>query len=225
MPLTDVRTMARMSWAKFVALAMLLPIQAGAQDLALVAPVGSISSPVSGVGLSSNETVTVTIFSFGSNLPAGTAFNVNYSVNGGVPVTEMVVLGSTLLSNSPFIYTFTTQADLSVPASYTFTAAVSLPGDINPANDTYVNHFVTNTAASVGGTISRSPGGLLLTGHTGNIVRWEKSLDDGLTWQMLNNTTTTLPFEGADHREHYRAIVANGPAPPAISSVFDSANP
>ncbi len=225
MPRTDVRTMARVSWAMFAALAMSLPMQARSQDLALVAPVGSFSSPVSGVGLSPNETVTVTMFSFDSNLPAGTAFNVSFSVNGGAPVTEMVVFGSTLLANSPFTYSFTTQADLSVPGSYTLTASVNLPGDINPANDAYINYFVTNTAPSVGGTISRSPGGLLLTGHTGNIVRWEKSLDDGLTWHMLNTTTTTLPFEGADHREYYRAIVANGPAPPAVSSVFDSANP
>lgn len=207
-------------------LLLALPLLATAQnDLALAAPFGEIGSPISGVALGANETVTARLVNTGNTLPAATAFNVSYSVNAGPPVVEMVTLGAPLLSNSAFTYTFTTQADLSVPGTYTFTATASLPGDVNPTNDSLTNHMVTNTAPSVGGTLMRTGGVLVLSGHTGSVLRWERSRDDGLTWEVLSNTTPTMNYLGADHRELFRVVVANFEAPPAMSNVYDSAEP
>src|SRR5688572_1403404 len=162
----------------------------------------TILQPVSGCALSSTENVTIRIFNFGNTLPAGTAFNLSYTVNAGSPVTEMVVLGSSLLSNSNFNYTFTTQVNLSVPGTYTFDATCSLPGDVNPTNNAFTGYQVTNTASSVGGTIAGgtnvciagNSGVLTLTGYTGNVNHWLTSSDGGSTWTTLFNNTNTQSY-------------------------------
>src|SRR5215210_3268709 len=119
-----------------------LSIAGFSQDLSVIA----ITAPVSGCALTATENVTIRIFNFGPNLPAGSTFNVSYTINAGPPVTEMVTLGATLLTNSTMNYTFTTLANLSVPGSYTFTGTVSIAGDINPTNNTFSGYVVTNTA-------------------------------------------------------------------------------
>src|SRR5689334_16132594 len=109
-----------------------------AQDLSTVA----ITSPQSGCALTATENVTVWLFNYGPTLTAGSSFNVTYSINAGPPMSEMVVLGANLLTNSRFAYTFATQANLSFPGSYTFDATVNLAGDINPTNNAYTGHAV-----------------------------------------------------------------------------------
>ena len=190
-------------------------------------PSGKILGPVSGIALTATEIVTVRLFNHGTPLPAGTSFNVSYTINAGGPVVEMVTLGSTLLPNTSFEYTFATPANLSTPGMYTFNTTVTLPGDVSPQNNTYQGYQVHNLAPSVGGTLMGGIGGVLtLTGHTGSVLHWERSLDAGLTWSVLANDTTTFPFhDGADHREMYRVLVSNQGAPPAYSSVFDSIAP
>lgn len=198
-----------------------------AQDLAIAAPFGSIQQPVSGCALSSTQNVSIRIFNFGNNLPAGTSFNVSYTVNGGIPVTEMIVLGSSLLSNSSLNYTFTTQANLSTPGTYTINATVSLPGDINPGNNQFTNHSVTNSANSVGGSISGSTtacasgnsGTLTLASHTGAILRWEYSNDNGNTWYYISNTGTTQNYSNLKATTRYRAVIQNGTCGIAFSTV------
>ena len=188
-----------------------------AQDLAIESPFGKILQPVSGCALTSTENVTIRIFNFGSNLPAGTAFNVSYTINGGAPTTELVVLGSTLLTNSSLAYTFTTQANLSVPGNYTIVATVNLPGDINPVNNAFTNYSVTNSAGSVGGTINGSAtacasgnsGTLTLTGFTGQILRWEYSNDNGNTWYYISNTANTQDYLNLKTTTRDRAVIQN----------------
>ena len=202
-----------------------LPLFANAQDLALAPPYGEFAAPSSGVSLTAVESVSVRLVNTGDTLPAATSFILSYSVNAGPPVSELVTLGAPLLPNTPFSYTFTTSTDLSVPGTYTFDATVSLPGDTSPTNNSLTNHIVTNTASSIGGTLQRSGGLLVLSGHTGGVLRWERSRDDGLTWEMLSNTTTTMNYPGADHRELFRVVVANFDAPPVVSNIYDSAAP
>lgn len=204
---------------------LFLPAVAHAQDLALAAPMGDILAPVSGCGLSSSETVQVRVFNFGSNLPAGTSFNLAYTVNAGAPVTETAVLSSVLLANSSFDYTFVTPADLSVPGTYTLAATVSLPGDVNPSNDTFTGDTVQNDAPSVGGTISGpgkvcpgAGGTLTLTGRTGSVVRWERSDDGGGVWTALSNTSSTLTFASLTGDARFRAVVKNGVCGEATST-------
>ncbi|HTF02907.1 MAG TPA: hypothetical protein VK826_02745, partial [Bacteroidia bacterium] len=192
-------------------------------DLSVIA----ITSPVSGCAMTATENVTIRIFNFGNTLPAATNFNVSYTINAGVPVTQMVTLGSPLLSNSTFTFTFTTQANLSVPGVYTFDATVALAGDVNPTNDAFTGYMVTNTAPSVGGTvsggtnvcISGNSGVLTLSGHTGNVLGWEYSTDGGFTWISISNTTTTQTYNNLTVPTQYRAQVQNGGCTPANSSI------
>ncbi|MGL5892701.1 MAG: beta strand repeat-containing protein, partial [Bacteroidia bacterium] len=203
--------------------AVLLSVFAQAQDLSVI----NITSPVSGCALTSTENVTIRLFNFGPNLPAATTFNVSYTINAGAPVTELVTLASPLLSNSTLNYTFTSQANLSTPGTYTFDATVNIAGDINPTNNAFTGHLVTNTSASVGGTVSGAAsvcitgnsGVVTLSGHTGNVLRWEYSTDGGSTWFTLSNTTTTQAYMDLNTQTLYRAVVQNGGCTPATSSI------
>lgn len=180
--------------------------------------VTAILQPVSGCALTSTENVTIRIFNFGNTLPAATSFNVSYTINAGAPVVELITLGAPLLSNSTMSYTFTTQADLSVAGTYTIDATVTLAGDINPTNDAFTGYSVTNTAPSVGGSVaggggvcvSGNSGVLTLSGHTGNVIRWEYSTDGGSTWINISNTTTTQAYLNLTVPTLYRAVVQNG---------------
>lgn len=193
-----------------------------AQDISVTA----ITAPSSGCALTATENVTIRIFNFGPTLTAGSSFNVSYVINGGAPVTEMVVLGSNLLTNSTLNYTFTTQANLSTPGTYTFDASCSLAGDVNPTNDAFTGYSVVNTAASVGGTVSggtnvcngSNSGVLTLSGHTGSVLNWEYSTDGGGTWISISNITTTQSYLNLTVATRYRAQVQNGSCAVATSS-------
>ncbi len=182
----------------------------------------AITQPASGCGLGATENVTIRLFNFGNTLPASTWFNVSYTINSGIPRTELVTLGSALLSNSTLTYTFTTQANLTTPGSYTFDATVSLAGDVNPTNDAFSSYVVESVAASNAGTLSGptsgSAGVLTVTGNTGAIVQWEES-PDTQRWFKLANTTASQSFSGLTTTTHFRARVANGACGNPVSNV------
>lgn len=198
---------------------------ARAQDAALAPPNGSITSPVSGCSLSSTENVTVRIFNFGPGTIT-TPFNVSYSINGGPAVTELVAAPN-IPANTSFLYTFVTQADLTVPGSYTIDATVTLPGDPTPGNNTYSGYVVNSVAPSAGGTIAgatnvcsgSNAGALTLSGHTGNVLRWEYSIDGGTTWLTISNTTASQNYNNLTDPTRYRAVVQNGTCATATSAV------
>lgn len=189
-----------------------------AQDLAAVA----VGAPATSCGLSNAEPIRVTLFNFGPNLPAGSSFNVSYTVGAGAPVVELVVLASTLLTNSTLIYTFTTTADLSAPGTYALQGAVLLAGDTNPTNNVTPTVSVTNVASSIGGTVSGPASGasgtLNLSGQRGSVVQWEESPDQ-LRWFRLVNTSTSQSFSALSAPTHFRVRVVNAPCPAALSNV------
>ncbi|RKR83002.1 CHU domain-containing protein [Mucilaginibacter gracilis] len=49
-----------------------------------------------------------------------------------------------------------------------------------------------------------------LTNQYGKILRWEASVDGGASWQMVNNTTTSLNYLNLTQTTQYRAIVQSG---------------
>jgi hypothetical protein len=93
--------------------------------------VTSISSPISGSGLTSTEDVTVEISNFGS--ATQTSIPVFYSVNGGTPVQETYT--GSIATGETDTYTFTTQADLSELGTYDILAGTELVGDADESND------------------------------------------------------------------------------------------
>jgi gliding motility-associated-like protein len=194
-------------------------------DAALAPPNGSFTAPVSGCSLTATENVTVRIFNFGPGT-INTPFNVSYSINGGAPVTEMVAAPN-IPANTSFNYTFTTQADLSVPGTYTFDATVTLAGDPTAGNNTYSGYVVNAISPSIGGTItapasvcsSGNSGNLTLTGQTGSVLGWEYSTDGGGTWISISNTSTTQTYFNLTVPTKYRAQVQNGSCTPVYSAI------
>jgi Cadherin domain len=75
--------------------------------------------------------------------------------------------------------------------------------------------------ASVGGTTNYTGGTLCntansgiitLTGKTGNVVKWQTSVNAGTSWTDIANTNTTLTFTNAANNQQYRAVVNNSGA-------------
>ncbi|MHC1775287.1 MAG: beta strand repeat-containing protein [Lentimicrobium sp.] len=79
---------------------------------------------------------------------------------------------------------------------------------------------------SVGGTVAsdatvcvgNNSGTLSLSGHTGNVVRWEYSIDGGVTWIPIANTTTTHSYTNLNQTTIFRAVVQSGACPVAYST-------
>lgn len=84
--------------------------------------------------------------------------------------------------------------------------------------DTSSVDTITVDVPTVGGVVDTSAnvcfgtnsGTLVLSGHTGNVVRWEYSIDGGINWISITNTTTSYIYTNITLTTMYRAIVQNG---------------
>ncbi len=93
------------------------------------------------------------------------------------------------------------------------------------STDTSELALINVTPPSIGGntnsdsTVCSGNNGanILLTNHRGAVVRWESSVNNGISWVAINNTTTTLTYSNLTTTTWYRAIVQNGTCGPAIS--------
>ncbi len=94
--------------------------------------VGVISevSPFTSTSLG-NEPVTVKVKNFGADSQSG--FEIQYTVNGGTPVTE--TFAGTIDSEETQNFTFNQEANLSAGGTFTFTAKTLLGGDQSADND------------------------------------------------------------------------------------------
>ncbi|HQW86746.1 MAG TPA: hypothetical protein PLH93_06150, partial [Flavobacteriales bacterium] len=84
-----------------------------------------------------------------------------------------------------------------------------------PCTFSYSRTIVVN-APAIGGTIAGggtycpgSSGTLTLSGHSGAILRWERSTN-GSTWFPISNTTTTETWSGITGTMHLRVVVDGG---------------
>jgi len=85
-------------------------------------------NPVTSIG---NQTVTITIKNFGATTQSN--FDVQYTLDGGTPVIETVA--GSLATEEEVSYSFTQQADLTVPATYIIVSKTNLVGDQDTSND------------------------------------------------------------------------------------------
>ncbi|MCC6578375.1 MAG: HYR domain-containing protein [Flavobacteriales bacterium] len=88
------------------------------------------------------------------------------------------------------------------------------------------SRVVTVIPAPVGGTVSgggafcpTDAGMLMLTGHSGPVLRWERSDDGGVTWTVIANTSTSQPWSGLNGSVQFRAVVDGGDCGIALSSI------
>jgi hypothetical protein len=120
--------------------------------------------------------------------------------------------------------TTTTQAYNNITQNTMYRAVVQ--NGVCPAvNSASVTITVNNP--SVGGSLTSAgpicrpvgSGSVTLSGHTGNVVRWEMSMNGGMTWTTIANTTTTQSYTGINATTWYRAVVKNGVCPEVASGV------
>jgi len=123
----------------------------GAQICAFAIPYGDpvlqndvgivyISSPSSGMFFTDEEPVVVLINNSGIN--AQSNFDVSFTVDGGLPVTETVT--ATINSGETYEYTFTATIDLSAIGEHTVEVCTDLVGDENHDNNC-MTKIVVNT--------------------------------------------------------------------------------
>ena len=114
---------------------------------------------------------------------------------------------------------FTLSGTPTVAGTYNFT--VTSTGSCAGAS---AGGTITVGVGSIGGTLpevyicSNSGGVLTLTGHSGNIVRWERSIDGGATWTNIANVTATHTYSNITSLVLFRVLVQAGACPPAYSA-------
>src|SRR5205823_141067 len=85
---------------------------------------------------------------------------------------------------------------------------------------------ITVNPVSVGGIVSSSisvctganSGILTLSGQTGTVVKWQKSVDGGSTYTDIVNTTISQTYSNITQTTLYRGVVQSGVCPTANSS-------
>ena len=112
-----------------------------------------LTAPING-GLTSTETVTVTLKNFGLN--AANNFPVNYQINGGTVITEIYNLGP-IASNSTATFSFAVNADFSIGGDYTVKLFTAMTGDEFLPNDTLIKNVKHLFLNDIGVTVINSP--------------------------------------------------------------------
>ncbi|HEX5149941.1 MAG TPA: putative Ig domain-containing protein [Parafilimonas sp.] len=118
---------------------------------------------------------------------------------------------------------FTISSSGPVTALGTFDYTVTTEGTCGPVASFSGKITVTGT---VGGTVTAAQSFLCsgssvfinLTGHTGNILHWERS-DDGGAWMNIASTSSTLNATNIIVPTQFRVLVKSGSCDPAYSSI------
>ena len=106
-----------------------------------------------------------------------------------------------------------------------YRAVVQTPGcgaAINSASKSIV--VISGTPPS-GGVVSSlllcfpsNSGTITLSGYSGTIQKWQSSVDNGIIWSDISNTSTTYSITNATGSRLYRAVLVNGTCGLAYSS-------
>lgn len=134
--------------------------------------------------------------------------------------TETVLVSGVFSPSASYIFTFTDSASFCNAGTYTVAVTVNLPGDINPANNTFTMTIVNDTTV-VGGAllssdtvcISGNSGVLTLAGYTGYPDYWQYSTDGGGIWTNISDTTNSYNYSGLTQTTAYRVHLDGGFCP------------
>lgn len=92
--------------------------------------------------------------------------------------------------------------------------------------DTSTSSCITIFSPSIGGTISgggafcigSGNGTLNLSGNNGNVLFWMFSTNNGVSWNNVSDTTTSLSYTNISQNTIYSAVVQNGATCPSDTS-------
>jgi len=150
-----------------------------------------------------------------------------YTLKGNTPT---VGTGKWTIVTAPTAVTFaddtkgnTIISGLQAGNAYTFKWTISDTNCSTSSDDVQV----TVNPLSIGGTTTgdvnvcagANSGNINLTGQVGNIIRWERSIDNGVNWSTVTSTTNPYVFSNLTISTQYRAIVQSGSCAEAISTV------
>ena len=165
-----------------------------------------------------NGTTGGTIFPASLTYCSGGYANLTLNNHTGSIVKWQVSTSSTFASGITDIQESTPTLSYIVTGSSTYYFRAVLSN----CSSTYYSTTATATSNSgnppIGGTIAdvsfcggASNGGTLtLSGYTGTINKWQKSIDGGTQWTDISHTDYTYGFTGISSTTKYRAIITNG---------------
>lgn len=166
-------------------------------------PTSTLSS---NVGTVCNGSQANLIMSFGNTVTGTTT----YTINDG---SSNIYGPSNTPPSSPYPVTPTgpsTTYTLTVTTAPCANTVKNVTINVDPntvAGTLNVNGSGTPNAIACSGSNS---GSIVLTGAVGNVLQWEYSTDGGVTWNTINNTTTTQNYSNLSGTTQYRALVKSG---------------
>lgn len=187
---------------------------------ALVAP---NSTPLSSTGNYSQGVASITLTS--SNAISCTALTSTITVTtrnvNGVGIPTNLVMSSDLGGGTLSAYTLTTNSSGVGTVIFTSNAGTLASNTIRaeePNVGAYGTVIVTKSGVvPVGGSVSSethssgtNSGTLTLTGYSGTITKWQKSVDSGITWTDIINTAATYSYTNQTDGTQFRAVISGG---------------
>ena len=189
------------------------------------------SSPVGCTGLASSS-----VYLSVKPTKSGSIFAANNSICAGGQV-ELILSGqqgnvnkwqrSTDNVNWTDISNTTTSLTETISSSgtYYYRVEVQTPSCGSAVTSSSKTITVTSGTPPVGGSVSSNThssttnsGTLTLSGHSGTIVKWQRSTNDGITWTDISNTTTSHSYTNVAVKTLFRVQLTSGTCGLAYSS-------
>jgi hypothetical protein len=138
----------------------------------------------------------------------GTASGSSGTITIGNTFSLSQILTNNTVSAQTVIYTFTpVSANGCTGDPITSSVLVNVPSDGGTASISQPNVIPVVRTATV---CHFGSGSIYLSGHTGNVIRWESTTNGGTTWTPIANTTTTHNYTNITQTTFFRAVVQNG---------------
>jgi hypothetical protein len=189
------------------------------------------SSPVGCTGLASSS-----VYLSVKPTKSGSVFATNNSICAGGQV-ELILSGqqgnvnkwqrSTDNVNWTDISNTTTSLTETISSSgtYYYRVEVQTPSCGSAVTSSSKTITVTSGTPPVGGSVSSNThssttnsGTLTLSSHSGTIVKWQRSTNDGITWTDISNTTTSHSYTNVAVKTLFRVQLTSGTCGFAYSS-------
>ncbi len=150
-----------------------------------------------------------------------------YTLKGNIPV---VGTGKWTIVTAPTAITFaddtqgnTTITGLQAGNSYTLRWTISDTNCATSGDDVRIMVNPLSVGGTTAGDVSvcagANGGNISLSGQVGNIIRWERSIDNGTNWSTLTSTANPYVFSNLTITTLYRAVIQSGSCAEALSTV------
>ncbi|MDI1233476.1 MAG: T9SS type A sorting domain-containing protein [bacterium] len=174
-----------------------------------------------------NKTIAGNIVAANNTICAGASASFNLYGNTGSILKWQVSTSSTFASAVTDISNTTTAMSyaLGSTGTYYFRASIQNNGCGSAVFTPGYTITVTSGTAPIGGSVSNAEhcggsnsGTLTLSSYTGTIAKWQYSIDGGIIWTNVANTTASLAYSSVSANRLYRAQLVNGSCGNAYSS-------